>query len=290
MLTDIPGVRVAVREAESGGMVATIQLPRAYLQGRALADDGTVRELSAVLATERDRLAAMVGPFLQCPAGNCPTAVAVAMATEPGDAAAPGAAEVGIDAPAPAESLAARSPSQVALDAAARERATPLGPGGTPTPGFPWGWAFLTIVGAAAVCSWTWQRSRPGAGARPTAAARAPAIVEPVEPDPVEESPALAAASEAVRAAPEQASEIVRGWLDAGYESRAAHLLVALDAGAAGLVLRGLPVRSVQSATAALGETEAPAPQELAEAAEGFLAEMELEPTASGYRGGPERS
>ncbi|MFO0963490.1 MAG: hypothetical protein U0625_11385 [Phycisphaerales bacterium] len=289
MLTDIPGVRVAVREAESGGMVATIHLPRGYLQARALTPEGTVRELPAVLATERDRIAAMVEPFLQCPAGNCPTAVAVAMAADAGDAPAASSAEVGIDAPAPAEPFAARSPSQVAFDGAARERTTPLGPGGGPAPSFPWGWAFLTIVGAAAVGSWTLQRTRPGAG-RPAATTRAPAIVEPVEPEPIEESPALAAASEAVRAAPEQASEVVRGWLDAGYESRAAHLLVALDAGAAGLVLRGLPVRSVQSATAALGETEAPAPEELAEAAEGFLAEMELEPSATGYRGGPERS
>jgi hypothetical protein len=59
-------------------------------------------------------------------------------------------------------------------------------------------------------------------------------------------------ASDAVRAAPEEAATVVRAWIDGGDVERAARLVVALDASAAATILHALPVTHVQQVTAAL--------------------------------------
>lgn len=293
MLADIPEVSVLVRESDGGGVVATVALPRAYAIARA--ERETQGDLDALLARERDRIAAIVQPFLACPSGACPTAVAVALAAEGAESPprettgiAAGAAGEGTLTTPPAAPYTLRSAAQVAVDRAAqRERETPLGSQPGAATSFPIAWSMVALMGIGALAWWSWRRPRAGAAVVTGMAANARIESMPDDSADQDLAPALQA-SEAVRTAPEQAALVVRGWLDAGYDARVAHLIVALDAGAAGVLLRTLSVREVQRATAALGETEAPSRQELAEAAHGFLEEAEMIRAPSAYRAAPE--
>ncbi len=83
-------------------------------------------------------------------------------------------------------------------------------------------------------------------------------------------------ASESVRAEPSQAVVVVRGWLDAGYDARAAHLVVALDSGAAGALLRAMPAHVVQRITVALASLRTPTVDELRESTDALAEELAM--------------
>jgi hypothetical protein len=83
-------------------------------------------------------------------------------------------------------------------------------------------------------------------------------------------------ASDAVRADPSAAASVVRTWLDGGYEARAAHLVVALDSGAAGALLRALPAPQVQRITVALATLGTPSARHLRAASHELVDELAL--------------
>ena len=158
--------------------------------------------------------------------------------------------------------------SLIATDSSrARERGMPLGGSGA-AQGFPIGWAFAALAGVAALAWWAWRRPAPAGSAALAADVAMPAFDE--EPIPGSE------ASDAVRAAPEEAATVVRAWIDGGGVERAARLVVALDAPAAASILQALPVVQVQQVTAALSTLDAPEHAELQEAVQSFLEELEL--------------
>lgn len=91
-------------------------------------------------------------------------------------------------------------------------------------------------------------------------------------------------ASDAVRADPSAAASVVRTWLDGGFEARAAHLVVALDSGAAGALLRALPAPQVQRITVALATLGTPSARHLRAASHELVDELALA-RDSGYAG-----
>lgn len=277
VLADVVDAHVEVHESPSGGVVATVELPRAWAVARAEAEQGG--DLDAFAARQRDRIRAQVEPFLACPSGPCPVVVAVRIAPE-------AVAGPAYEASVPDAGYSGRSAAQVAVaDAAARERRTPLGPtmvGESPVP-VAWWIAGAAAVAVAAWFAWRrpWMRGAVGSGLAEGAAvdgdADAPGADE-----------AAAEAAELVRRNPAAAAAIVAGWVDGGFESRAAHLVVVLDSDAAALLLGALSVDVVRRVTDALGELDTPGTAELADASEGFLEEFEVSREGGAYRGGSE--
>ena len=173
--------------------------------------------------------------------------------------------------------------------AVTRERATPLGPspGAANAGGLTdWLWPVLAFaaVGAGA---WYWRRVKPApASAEAGTELESHAADEDTTEDEGPAMPAhaaasaavLADASDAVRAEPTQAVHVVRGWLDAGLDTRAAELVVALDAGAAGALLRAMPQDVVNRVTGALADLHTPTAQDLTDACSALTEEMSLVP------------
>lgn len=275
VLADVVDARVEVRESPSGGVVATVELPRAWAIARAEAEQGG--DLDAFAARQRDRIRAQVEPFLACPSGPCPVVVAVRIAAE-------SVAGPAYEASAPDPGYSGRSAAQVAVaDAAARERRTPLGPSVVAESPVPVAWWIAGVAGLAVVAWFAWRRP----WAAPAAVGSDPVGAD-VEGD-EDVGPAVASeAADLVRRNPAAAASIVAGWVDGGFESRAAHLVVVLDSDAAALLLGELPVDAVRRVTDALGELDAPSPDELADASEGFLEEFEVARDGGAYRGGSE--
>ncbi len=264
LLSDIPGVVVRIRESEGGAVVATVEVPRSVAIARAEAEANG--DMTQYMELERARIADRVEPFITAP-GSRVSAVALSIAAEPEWE------HVAVTQAADPYLLQSQVRTQVEASTA-RERATPLGPTSTAT-GFPYGWALLALGGLAAFAWWTWVRPRNATAAASEVETAMPAFDE--EPLPG------ADASEAVRSAPEQSAFVVRGWIDAGDTERAARLIVALDAGAAAVILQALPVAHVQRATNALGTLDAPGHEELAEAVHSFFEDLEMAPEG-GYR------
>jgi len=264
LLSDIPGVVVRIRESEGGAVVATVEVPRSVAIARAEAEANG--DMTQYMELERARIADRVEPFITAP-GSRVSAVALSIAAEPEWE------HVAVTQPSEPYSLQNQVRTQVEASTA-RERATPLGPTNAAS-GFPYGWALLALGGLAAFAWWTWARPRNKAAEESEFETAMPAFDE--EPLPG------ADASEAVRSAPEQSAFVVQGWIDAGDTERAARLLVALDAGAAAVILQALPVAHVQRATNALGTLDAPGHEELAEAVRSFFEDLEMAPEG-GYR------
>ena len=276
LLADVVDAHVEVRESPSGGVVATVELPRAWAIARAEAEQGG--DLEAFTARQRDRIRAQVEPFLACPAGPCPVVVAVRIGAE-------AVAGPAYEASVPDAGYSGRSAAQVAVaDAAARERRMPLGPAAVAESPVPVAWWIAGVVGLAVVAWFAWRR--------PWAKAAAAGQVGdgPAADGDEGVGPAVAAseAADLVRQDPAAAASIVAGWVDGGFESRAAHLVVVLDSDAATLLLGELPVEVVRRLTDALAELDAPAADELADASEGFLEEFEVSREGGAYRGGAE--
>ena len=257
LLSDIPGVSVRVHEGEGGAMVAAIELPHSVAITRAEYEAGG--DLARYLDIERTRVAERLDLFLSAPGAQV-CAVSVALA--------PQAESEHVVSARPVDAYSASNPARIETDeAAARERGMPLGGSGA-AQGFPIGWAFAALAGVAALAWWAWRRPAPAGSAALAAEVAMPAFDE--EPIPGSE------ASDAVRAAPEEAATVVRAWIDGGGVERAARLVVALDASAAASILQALPVTHVQQVTAALSTLDAPEHAELQEAVQSFLEELEL--------------
>jgi hypothetical protein len=257
LLSDIPGVSVRVHEGEGGAMVAAIELPHSVAITRAEFEAGG--DVARYLDIERTRVAERLDLFLSAP-GSQVCAVSVALA--------PQAESEHVVSARPEVAYSASNPARRETDeAAARERGTPLGASDAAS-GFPIGWAFAALAGVAALAWWAWRRPAAGSSAALAADVAMPAFDE--EPIPGSE------ASDAVRAAPEEAATVVRAWIDGGGVERAARLVVALDASAAATILQALPVTHVQQVTAALSTLDAPEHAELQEAVQSFLEELEL--------------
>ncbi len=275
VLADVVDAHVEVRESPSGGVVATVELPRAWAIARAEAEQGG--DLDAFAARQRDRIRAQVEPFLSCPSGPCPVVVAVRIAPE----AVVGPAYL---ASTPDAGYSGRSAAQVAVaDSAARERRTPLGPTMVGESPVPVAWWFAGVVALAVGAWFAWRRPwvKGGAGAGHAEGAAADA-------DAPSADEAASEAAELVRRDPAAAAAIVAGWVDGGFESRAAHLVVVLDSDAAALLLGALSVDVVRRVTDALGELDTPGAADLADASEGFLEEFEVSREGGAYRGGSE--
>lgn len=271
LLSDIPGVEVRVRESDGGATLADVAIPAAVAAARAELDAGG--DGSRYLAEERERIAARIEPLLAGPSG-CPVAVAVSVTQPslPGDARA--------ERTRPEPSYGDPSPASLAELSAARERFMPLG-SGSPDAGFPVAWSIVAVLGVGFMAWWTWrQRTAPAAA---LAAAGPDIDVPDFESEPLPG----AEASDAVRASPDTAAEVLGAWVDAGHDELAARLVVALDAPASAAVLRAMPVAQVQRVTEALGTLDAVGHDDLAEAVDAFLAEVG-EHGSGGYRGGPE--
>lgn len=267
LVSDIPGARVEVREAEGGAVLATVILPRSFATARAEFETGG--DVSRYLELERDRIGLRVEPFLAGP-NSCATAVAVALAPE-------SSAEYAMAA-TPESPYSSSSPATASAQAAAeRERVMPLGSGNADS--FPAEWVLVVVAGGAALAWWAWRR--------PSASRIAGETAEVEVPDFEAEPLPGADASDAVREMPERAAEVLGSWIAGGEHETAARLVVALDASAAASVLQSLPVEQVQRVTAALGALDAPSHEELAEAVRGFLDELHHGPVP-GYRGASE--
>jgi hypothetical protein len=265
LLADLPGASVRVREAAAGSVVATVELPRSLAATRAELE--TSGDLDAYLGLERERIESRIAPF---EGGDlaCAAAVNLVLAPEP---AGEFVAVVAPEAPYSAD-MPARQREQ---SAAERERSLPLG--SAPAPGFPYAWAMVAAAGLAAFAWWTWHRPRAALAGVASEDAGVPDF--DLEPLPGAE------ASEAVMGRTSDAAAVVGAWVDGGDAERAARLVVALDASAAAAVLKALPVGQVQQVTSALGGIDSPSREELADAVDGFLAD--LGPArAGGYRQG----
>jgi hypothetical protein len=257
LLSDIPGVSVRVHEGEGGAMVAAVELPHSVAITRA--EYETEGDVARYVDLERMRIAERLDLFLSAPGAQvCAVSVVVAPHSE---------SERVVSA-RPEQAYSASNPARLETDeAAARERGTPLG-ATNGAQGFPIGWALVALAGVVALGWWAWRRPAPAASAALAADVGMPAFDE--EPIPGSE------ASDAVRAAPEEAGTVVRAWIDGGDVERAARLVVALDASAAATILQALPVTHVQQVTAALSTLDAPEHAELQEAVQSFLEELEL--------------
>jgi hypothetical protein len=106
-------------------------------------------------------------------------------------------------------------------------------------------------------------------------------VAEDFAPDPT-------TASDAVRADPTQAAAVLRAWLDTGYDARVAHVVVALDSGAAGALLRAMPGVQVNRVTVALAELRTPSATELEAAADALVQEMAMAHNSSSGEGAAE--
>lgn len=174
--------------------------------------------------------------------------------------------------------------------AVSRERATPLGPApGAATAGGLTDWLWPVVAFAAiGIGALYWRRVNPRSASAQAGAALG---TDPASDDATEDESepgvpahaaasavALADASDAVRAEPTQAVAVVRGWLDAGLDTRAAELVVALDAGAAGALLRAMPQEMVNRVTGALADLHTPTAQDLTDACSALTEEMSLVP------------
>jgi hypothetical protein len=147
----------------------------------------------------------------------------------------------------------------------------------------PVAWWFAGVVALAVGAWFAWRRPwvKGGAGAGHAEGAAADA-------DAPSADEAASEAAELVRRDPAAAAAIVAGWVDGGFESRAAHLVVVLDSDAAALLLGALSVDVVRRVTDALGELDTPGAADLADASEGFLEEFEVSREGGAYRGGSE--
>ena len=257
LLSDIPGVSVRVHEGEGGLMVAAVELPHSVAIARAEYEAGG--DLARYLELERMRVSERLDLFLSAPGAQlCAVSVALAPQSESEHVASA----------RPEQGYSATNPARTETDeAAARERGMPLGASGASN-AFPIGWALVALAGVVALAWWAWRRPAPVGSAALAADVAMPAFDE--EPIPGSE------ASDAVRAGPEEAAAIVRGWVDGGGVERAARLVVALDASAAASILQVLPVVQVQQLTAALSSLDAPGHAELQDAVQTFLEELEL--------------
>lgn len=310
----VPGAgeaRVSVRVDENGVPVATMVMTYAY--GLRALDSMSAGSAEEALLVEEDRLTQVAQSVLNgadgC--GNAVVHVTVARAPEEGTPFGAFAApqpELGASTSAPVtyeERVAATSSVGTSVAASvSRERTTPLGPsnGAKAT----WnGWTMVLL--AVAVCAVAvgmavaTRRSHRNAAAALVTASHGTALgteepdVEEVNaaleetPEPAEEyAPDTANASDAVRSDPSQAAAVLRAWLDTGYDARVAHVVVALDSGAAGALLRAMPASQVNRVTVALAELRTPSAPELEAAAEALVHEMAVAQGSSGTESGSE--
>ncbi len=277
-------VRVSIGDAPDGRVRAVVVLGAAHARRVAA---GSRLPADVALATEEARVTALAEALLPAGADGAPAAVVVTHRADALDDAL-------VERTPPAEALA--EPVMASIE---RERVMPLG--AAPPAAGAWDGGMLALLalgvgGVAAVVAYAQRRAARvpalagGAGGAlafvrgADAHARAPrggGVV--ARPDPLE---GVAEASDAVRADPEHAVLVVRGWLDGGYDLRAAHVVVALDSGAAGALLRAMPAPLVHRITAALASLETPTVDDLREASAALVEEIALAQEAGGA--GPE--
>ncbi|MBL9141347.1 MAG: hypothetical protein JNK53_05720, partial [Phycisphaerae bacterium] len=173
---------------------------------------------------------------------------------------------------------ASGEPVNAALE---RERLTPLGPGTTASGAWDAGTLGLLVLALGAVASAVVFTHRKNASRAVPALAGmgregVPGVFEPTPQRQPVELADMHEASESVRAETSQSVTVVRGWLDAGYDARAAHLVVALDSGAAGALLRAMPAHLVNRITVALAGLRTPTADELQDAADALMEELAM--------------
>jgi hypothetical protein len=260
LLPDLPVTDVRVRESAHGSIVATVELARA--EAEAVAAESGAAGVGDWIAAERELAQERVAPFVGGPDG---CAFALQLVVAPVAAGHRPAASASTDVPRAEPSLGSRSVPTSAVD----ERSMPLGPSSA-AGGFPVGWAVALVAGIAVACGAWWWRSR-GSGSGPTPEDADDGL--PGFDEPAVEHAELSA--EVARSVP-VAAELLSRWIAGGHAEDAAHVVVALDAGAASGLLQALPAGHVQAVTAALSSLESPTAPEIDAAARRFAAELEL--------------
>lgn len=264
-------VRVAIEDGPDARVRAVVVLGVEHAQRVAAASK---LPPDIALATEEARVIALAETLLPAGTDGVPAMVVVTHALDP----VGGAREE-------------RTPSAVALGepiaaAIERERLMPLGAAAPAAGSWDAGMLALLVLGlgaAAAAVAYLQRRSArtpalaggaldlfaesPHSPSRPRHRAAGPAL-EPLDD--------AQDASDAVRADPEHAVAVMRGWLDAGFDLRAAHVVVALDSGAAGALLRAMPAPLVHRITAALAALDTPSVHDLRDASAALVEEITL--------------
>lgn len=265
LLADLPVADVRVRESDHGAVFATVEFAQADAAGLAAAAGAP--SVAEWVASERERMHGRVAPFVGGDDG-CAFALQVVVAPAPGAVASRAApARDAIESPRPEASAGTHVPSP-AVD----ERSMPLGPSGD-VRAFPVAWLAVLVGGAAALGFGWWLRHR-----RAGSEAAGPDWAEADEslPGGFDAGDGHAELSAEVSRAVPAAAGLLAHWIAGGRAIDAAHVVVALEAGAASAVLQSLSVAHVQSVTAALSSLESPAASEIAAAAGRFAAEFQL--------------
>jgi hypothetical protein len=294
----LPGGRdaqVTIRMDDAGTPHAVVMLSYSY--GLRVLESSGSAAVEETLLVEEDRVGALAQTLLAHQEGCIPR-VTVSVARVPeseaqvastAEAEHAGGVLSRVDSPHPQGAAGAAVAASVN-----RERSTPLGP----TSGSARAWdagalilVALAIGAVAAGLAMASRRSRRAAEAamghaeaeesEPTAAPQSHGELTASEqfeeaPRTVEYEESAAEASDAVRADPTHAAAVLRSWLETGYDARVAHLVVALDSGAAGALLRALPATHVNHVTLALAELGTPTSHDLGLATDALTQELAM--------------
>ncbi len=294
----LPGgsdAQVTVRMDDSGTPHAVVTLSYAY--GMRVLESSGSAAVEETLLVEEDRVGSLAQTLLANQEG-CAARVTVSVARVP-DSGAQVASSAGMQRDGTVASRVESPHPQGAAGSAVaasvdRERTLPLGPTRASANAWDAGTLILVALAIGAVAAGLAIASRRSRRAAEAALAHAGAEEgEPVAAPPLnqeliaseqfEETPrtvayeeSAAEASDAVRADPTHAAVVLRSWLETGFDARVAHLVVALDSGAAGALLRALPATHVNRVTIALAELGTPTGRELGLATEALTQELAM--------------